>query len=70
MFFVFIYELKQKSDFFLTKYDILKILVDFYVRLSQFFYPDLRFLKWIRIRPNVVDPGGSESATLQIRTQW
>ena len=56
MFFVFIYELKQKSDFFLTKHDILKILVDFYVRLSQFFLSGSTFPE---VDPNPAKCSGS-----------
>ena len=51
----------KQGDFFKRNY-IFIILVEFYVSLStttKNCYPDLRFLKWIRIRPN--DPTGSGS---------
>ena len=35
------------------KYDIFTILIDF---IMIFFYQDPRFLEWIWIRPNEVDP--------------
>ena len=51
--------LNKISDFFLKNY-ILRVLVDFHLSLSWFFFgypdPDRRFLILIRIRPNDTDP--------------
>ena len=54
--------IKQKMILKKNTYDII-ILVYFYL---IFCYPDSdpRFLKWIWIWPNEVDPGGFGSATL------
>jgi len=61
--------LNKKSDFLKKKKYILIILVDFYVSLSQFFCTtdsDPRFLKRIRIRPNDMDPAGSETLSYKV----
>ena len=60
--------IKQKSNIniLIILVDFYLNLVDFYVNLSRFFCypdPDPRYLKWIRIWPNEVEPGGS--ATLR-----